>query len=218
MYGKDIALRLQLSDPEGLASQLEVWTWLERLHDVNNNGVMEADEYRMETVTLNRGVAELEVDLPLVASEQVVPDGANAGRMSVVLKGEDLAGNALEGGGDFGESTDLATVSVQRRADTVIDVDNIGLDRMEGRLLAGHEHRFTFTLGDANGIESLESLRLALFGEANESMCFIHHMSPDLPGLNTMKPAFQNLRRSTCNNDRCSRPTTSSFRSVLTGT
>ena len=51
MYGKDIALRLQLSDPEGLASQLEVWTWLERLHDVNNNGVMEADEYRMETVS-----------------------------------------------------------------------------------------------------------------------------------------------------------------------
>ena len=189
MYGKDIALRLQLSDPEGLASQLEVWTWLERLHDVNNNGVMEADEYRMETVTLNRGVAELEVDLPLVASEQVVPDGANAGRMSVVLKGEDLAGNALEGGGDFGESTDLATVSVQRRADTVIDVDNIGLDRMEGRLLAGHEHRFTFTLGDANGIESLESLRLALFGEANESMCFIHH-EPRFAGLEYDEACF----------------------------
>ena len=95
MYGKDIALRLQISDPEGLASLLEVWTWLEKLHDTNNNGLMEANEYRMETVSLNRGVSELEVDLPLLSSESIVPNDANSGRLSVVLKGEDLAGNAL---------------------------------------------------------------------------------------------------------------------------
>ena len=150
MYGKDIALRLQISDPEGLASLLEVWTWLEKLHDTNNNGLMEADEYRMETVSLNRGVAELEVDLPLLSSESVVPDGANAGRLSIVLVGEDLAGNTLVGGGTFGEANDLATLSVQRRADTTVDVDNIGLDAVQGRLLAGHQHEFAFTLGDAN--------------------------------------------------------------------
>ena len=33
-------------------------------HDTNNNGIMEVDEYRMESVSLNRGVNELEVDLP----------------------------------------------------------------------------------------------------------------------------------------------------------
>ncbi|MAH41118.1 MAG: hypothetical protein CMO41_02585 [Verrucomicrobiales bacterium] len=175
MYGKDIALRLQISDPEGLASLLEVWTWLEKLHDTNNNGLMEADEYRMETVSLNRGVAELEVDLPLLSSESVVPDGANAGRLSIVLVGEDLAGNTLVGGGTFGEANDLATLSVQRRADTTVDVDNIGLDAVQGRLLAGHQHEFAFTLGDANGIQSLESIRLALLGEVNTSACFIHY-------------------------------------------
>ena len=95
MYGKDVALRLQLSDPEGLSSQLEVWTWLERLHDTNENGVMEEEEYRMQTVSLNRGVRELEVDLPLLSSQSVVPDNKNAGRISVVLVGEDLAGNPL---------------------------------------------------------------------------------------------------------------------------
>ena len=175
MYGKDIALRLQISDPEGLASLLEVWTWLEKLHDTNNNGLMEANEYRMETVSLNRGVSELEVDLPLLSSESIVPNDANSGRLSVVLKGEDLAGNALLGGGSFGEGTDLATLSVQRRADTIVDVDNIALDAVQGRLLAGHEHRFTFTLGDANGIQSLESIRLALVGEASPLTCFIHY-------------------------------------------
>ncbi|MFZ8906778.1 MAG: hypothetical protein ACO2Y2_05420 [Poseidonia sp.] len=174
MYGKDIALRLQISDPEGLASLLEVWTWLEKLHDTNKNGLMEADEYRLETVSLNRGVAELEVDLPLLSSESIVPDGANAGRLSVVLNGKDLAGNSLVGGGSFGEDNDLATLSVQRRADTTVDVDNIALDAVQGRLLAGNEHRFTFTLGDANGIQSLESIRLVLLGEANPSACFIH--------------------------------------------
>ena len=135
MYGKDIALRLQISDPEGLASLLEVWTWLEKTHDTNNNGIMEVDEYRMESVSLNRGVNELEVDLPLLSSENVVPDGTNAGRLSVVLKGEDLAGNPLQGGGSFGEANDLATLSVQRRADTTVDVDNIGLNAVQGRLL-----------------------------------------------------------------------------------
>ena len=175
MYGKDIALRLQISDPEGLASLLEVWTWLEKTHDTNNNGIMEVDEYRMESVSLNRGVNELEVDLPLVSSENVVPDGTNTGRLSVVLKGEDLAGNPLQGGGSFGEANDLATLSVQRRADTTVDVDNIGLNAVQGRLLAGHEHQFTFTLGDANGIESLESIRVALLGETNPSACYIDY-------------------------------------------
>ena len=74
MYGKDVALRLRLSDPEGLASQLEVWTWLERIHDTNGNGLMEQEEYREQTVSLNRGVTEMEVDLPLLSSLSVVPD------------------------------------------------------------------------------------------------------------------------------------------------
>ncbi len=175
MYGKDVALRLQLSDSEGLSSQLEVWTWLERLHDTNGNGLMEEAEYRMQTVSLNRGVRQLEVDLPLLSSQSVVPENKNIGRISVVLIGEDLAGNPLLGGGDFGESNDLATISVQRRSDTTVDRESIRMDQINNRLLAGHEHTFDFALGDANGIVSLDSLRLALLGEANQSSCFIHY-------------------------------------------
>lgn len=175
MYGKDVALRLQLSDPEGLSNQLEVWTWLEGIHDTNGDGAMDASEYSQQTVSLNRGVTQLEVDLPLLSSEQVVPDGKNSGQLSVVLKGEDLAGNPLLGGGDFGQASDLATMSIQRRSDTTIDVDNIQLDREQGTLLAGHEHHFSFSLGDANSIASLEAIQLALLGETNDSACFIHY-------------------------------------------
>ena len=175
MYGKDIALRLKLSDPEGLSSQLEVWTWLERLHDTNGNGVMEEEEYRMDTVSLNRGVDEIEVDLPLLSSQSVVPDNQNTGRISVVLVGEDLAGNALVGGGTFGQANDLATISVQRRSDTILERENIQLDRINDRLLAGHEHALDFSLSDANGIASLDNLQLALLGGADPSVCFIHY-------------------------------------------
>jgi hypothetical protein len=175
MYGKDVALRLVLSDPEGLSNQLEVWTWLEGIHDTNGDGAMDAAEYSLQTVSLNRGVTQLEVDLPLLSSEQVVSGGKNSGRLSVVLKGADLAGNPLLGGGDFGEAFDLATLSIQRRSDTIIEVDNIQLDREQGQLLAGHEHHFSFSLGDANSIESLDAIRLALLGEANDSACFIHY-------------------------------------------
>ena len=189
MYGKDVALRLQLSDPEGLANQLEVWTWLERLHDTNGNGQMEQEEYSMQTVSLNRGVQQLEVDLPLLSSQSVVQDNKNAGRISVVLVGQDLAGNALEGGGDFGESNDLATISVQRRSDTTVDIDSLRLDTINDRLLAGHEHTLQFALGDANGIDSLDSLRLALLGESNESNCFIHY-EPRFEGVDFDETCF----------------------------
>ena len=189
MYGKDVALRLKLSDPEGLSSLLEVWTWLERLHDTNGNGLMEEEEYRMETISLNRGVREIEVDLPLLSSQSVVPDGKNTGRVSVVLVGEDLAGNSLLGGGDFGEANDLATISVQRRSDTVVEQEDIRLDRINNRLLAGHEHTLVFSLGDANSIASLDSLRLALLGEANESSCFIHY-EPRFGGVDHDEACF----------------------------
>ena len=79
------------------------------------------------------------------------------------------------GGGDFGASNDLATIIVQRRSDTIVDRESIHLDRINDRLLAGHEHTLTFALGDANGIASLESLQISLLGEADLTSCYIHY-------------------------------------------
>ena len=44
---------------------------------------MEEEEYRMQTVSLNRGIVS-EVGLPLLSSQSVVPDNKNAGRISAV--------------------------------------------------------------------------------------------------------------------------------------
>jgi hypothetical protein len=173
MQGRTLPLRLQLSDPEGLDSLLEVWTWLEHQDDDNANGLMEPEEYTKQTVSLNRGVKFIEVDLPLISSSQVLGGTAFEGRVSVVVKGQDLAGNPLLGGGNFGAADDLATMLVQQRADTT--VDEVQLDRLNGSLLAGHEHRFSFTLADANGLSSLDEIRLALLGEDHASSCFIHY-------------------------------------------
>ncbi|RJU96597.1 MAG: hypothetical protein DWC10_06295 [Candidatus Poseidoniales archaeon] len=175
MLGRDLPLRLSLSDPEGLDSVLQVWTWMEKQDDDNGDGVMDAEEYTMQTLSLNRGVTALEVDLPLIASTDIVPDGAFEGRLSVVVKGGDLAGNSLLAGGNFGESTDLATVIVQQRADTTADLDDILLDTVNGRLLAGHTHRFSYTLADANGLSSLDELQLFLVGEDQPEVCFVHY-------------------------------------------
>jgi hypothetical protein len=173
MLGRTLPLRLQLSDPEGLDSLLEVWTWLEKQDDDNGNGLMEPEEYTLQTVSLNRGVHFIEVDLPFIASTSVLDGSAFEGRVSIVLKGQDLAGNPLLGGGDFGSQYDLATMYIQQRSDTT--VDEVQLDRSNGRLLAGHEHHFTFTLADANGLGSLDDVRLALLGENEASSCFIHY-------------------------------------------
>ena len=175
MVGQDIPLRLELSDPEGLAHPLEVWTWLEERDDTNRDGQMDEEEYRMETVSVNVGVTQAEIDLPLLSWSSVTPSTTQEGRASIVVRGQDLAGNPLEGGGEFGEDTDLATILVQPRYDTIVDSELIHLDRVNETLLAGKNHSFSLTLSDANGLESLDELRLALFGRSNESSCFIHY-------------------------------------------
>lgn len=174
LSGRNLPLRMALSDGEGLDNRVEIWTWLERQNDANNDGVMDPEEYTMQHVSVNRGVTMMEVDLPLIASTQVLPVGAFEGKASIVVKGHDLAGNPLEGGGDFGEEHDLATVRVQQRADTTVDIDDVRLDAMDGRLLAGHEHTLSFVLADANGLASLDRIEFALLGESEPTVCFVH--------------------------------------------
>ncbi len=175
LSGRDLPLRMELNDAEGLENRVEIWTWLERQNDANGDGVMDPEEYTMQHVSVNRGVTGMEVDLPLISSSQILPDGAFEGKASIVVKGDDLAGNPLEGGGDFGEENDLATVRVQQRADTVADIDDIRMDAVDGRLLAGHEHSFSFVLSDGNGIASLDRIELALLGESAPAACFVHY-------------------------------------------
>lgn len=181
MKGQDVALRVSLEDQEGLSNNLELHTWLESSDDANLDGIMDAEEYTIQTVTFNSGLTEAIVDLPLLPWIDIT-GGASSGRASVVIRAFDLAGNPLEGGGTYGESSDLGTVHVQERYDTFIDTSSMSFDAENGMLLLGHEHAFQFTLTDGNGLASLDSLAFALLGRDDVDTCHINYL-----------PRFQNL-------------------------
>ena len=179
---QDIALRLTLQDPEGLSNSLQLYTWLESSHDANGNGIMEANEYSVQTVTFNSGLTSVLIDLPLLPWQQILPAGQPSGTASIVVKGFDLAGNPLEGGGQFGEALDLATFEVQERYDTTIDTETVSFDLFQSQLLPGNEHTFAFTVIDGNGIESFDFIELALLSREQSEVCAI-----------TYEPRFQQV-------------------------
>ena len=179
---QDIALRLTLQDPEGLSNSLQLYTWLESSHDANGNGIMEANEYSVQTVTFNSGLTSVLIDLPLLPWQQILPAGQPSGTASIVVKGFDLAGNSLEGGGQFGEALDLATFEVQERYDTTIDTETVSFDLFQSQLLPGNEHTFAFTVIDGNGIESFDFIELALLSREQSEVCAI-----------TYEPRFQQV-------------------------
>ena len=53
MKGQDVALRLTLEDQEGLANTLLFHTWLESKDDVNFDGIMDQEEYSVQTISFN---------------------------------------------------------------------------------------------------------------------------------------------------------------------
>jgi hypothetical protein len=179
---QDIALRLTLQDPEGLSNSLQLYTWLESSHDANGNGIMEANEYSVQTVTFNSGLTSVLIDLPLLPWQQILPAGQPSGTASIVVKGFDLAGNPLEGGGQFGEALDLATFEVQERYDTTIDTETVSFDLFQSQLLPGNEHTFAFTVIDGNGIESFDFIEFALLSREQSEVCAI-----------TYEPRFQQV-------------------------
>ena len=92
-----------------------------------------------------------------------------------MIEATDLAGNALQGGGAYGDSTDLATILVQERYDTLIETSTLEFDALDGKLLLGHEHHFSFIITDGNGINSLDEIELSLLGRDQSTTCFIEH-------------------------------------------
>lgn len=174
MKGQDVALRVTLEDKEGLANTLLFHTWLESSDDSNLDGVMDPDEYSVQTVSFNSGLTEVVVDLPLLSWSDIT-GGASSGRASVVIEATDLAGNALQGGGAYGESNDLGTVFVEERYDASIDTLTVEFDALNSKLLLGHEHHFSFTITDGNGINSLDKIELALLGRDQSTACFIDY-------------------------------------------
>ena len=179
MSGQSLALRLFVEDSDGLASPLKMYYWLEHNDDSNNDGIMQANEYRETSVTFNNGLLSTDIDLPLLDDEQIISPSEMFGRASVYFVGKDLAGNNILNGGTFGEENDLATIIVANRQDTVISQDTLYFDTIDGILLAGKEHHFSFNVTDGNGIQTLDRIELALLGRYDSSNCYITYYPRD---------------------------------------
>jgi len=173
MSGQSLALRLFVEDSDGLESPLRMYYWLENHDDSNDDGIMQANEYREFSVTFSNGSLSSVIDLPLLDDEQIKGPSQMSGRASIYFVGKDLAGNYIENGGTFGEQNDLATITVATRQDTVISQQSLYFDTVQGTLLAGKEHHFSFNITDGNGIQTLDKIELALTGREEYSNCNI---------------------------------------------
>ena len=171
---RDVPLRLYVEDAEGLESPLTIYTWSEHQDDANDNGIMEESEYQAMSANVNRGALQAEIDLPLLDVDAILRPGEQQGRLSIVVVGQDLAGNALQSGGSFGANNDVATVLVQPRQATLLDMNTVTLDTIDGNLFPGQEHHFQFDLIDGNGIESLDFIKIGLMNSLHED-CWINY-------------------------------------------
>ncbi|MGB2156150.1 MAG: hypothetical protein ACPHZ4_04030 [Candidatus Poseidoniaceae archaeon] len=171
---RDVPLRLYVEDHEGLETPLTVYTWSEYQDDANGNGIMEESEYQSMTANVNRGTLQSEIDLPLLDVDAILRPGATQGRLSIVVTGFDLAGNPLQSGGTFGADNDAATVLVEPRQATLLDMNTLDLDTIGGHLFPGQEHHLRFDLIDGNGIESLDQITIGMMNSLHQD-CWINY-------------------------------------------
>ena len=171
---QDIPIQVNIEDVEGLDTELTVYTWAEYTDDQNGDGLMDEEEYRITTVSVNYASTSAMVDIPAI-SWQEVKGPLSSGKLSIVLQISDLAGNALANGGTFGETTDAATIFVQDQLQTLLDTAALSLDHFDNKLLPTYEHTFSYSLTDFNGIDSLDSINLALLGRELPDQCNIDY-------------------------------------------
>ena len=171
---QDIPVQVVIEDIEGLDTELVVYTWAEYSDDVNGDSIMDAGEYRATTVSVNYASNIAVVDVPAI-SFQEVKGPFESGRLSIVLTINDLAGNELLNGGEFGDETDAATIIVQDQLQTLIDSSALSLDLFGENLLPAYQHTFTYSITDFNGIESLDRLTLSLVGRDKPDDCYIDY-------------------------------------------
>ena len=176
---QDIPIQVTIEDTSGLATELVVYSWSEYADDVDGDSVMDAEEYRVTTVSVNYASNFAVLDIPAF-SWQEIKGPFTSGRLSLVFAMVDLAGNALIQGGNFGEFNDAATIIVQDQLQTLMDSSTLSLNLVNGSLLPSYQHSFTFSITDYNGIESLDKISLALTGRESPNLCNVDYFPKTL--------------------------------------
>ena len=164
-------LWIEVHDDELLDTFVSLRCWFETYDDTDQDGVADESEYGESLQFLGgapRGT--IRVDFPAVSLSMMDEDD----RISCYVAGGDYAGHSFVGGGGPGLENDLATMFVQTQSPTQLSLPSISLDRHEEMsLLMGIEHKFSFTLQDANGLESIDSIELDIAGDGQGVIFFL---------------------------------------------
>ena len=157
--GANIPLRLVIEEDLRLAEVMQMWV------DVGDG------DYLSRVVNVQSESTTQILDLPLIDENTIVTDSLSMGEIRVYFTGLDHSGIELIGGGSAEEP--MAIIYYHPRFQTSIPSDTLELDAIDGVLFPGKSHTFSFDLIDANGIESIDRIRLDLIDNIGTDNCRI---------------------------------------------
>ena len=173
-------IRLNASDLPNPPETLNLKIWVEYDHDLNSNGLPEADEY-ITVQTTSDGSA------PFANYTATFNDIANVGqdpvgRVSVWVESFDKAGNSIDGGGPGFENDHFTYVSMNSKSPVIRNffVDDSQYNRFlktnqqqyEGKwnqtMYAGNEYHLIVEANDDNGWRDIDYFRMDLSDDRND--------------------------------------------------
>jgi len=157
--GANIPLRLVIEEDLRLAEVILMWV------DVGDGS------YLSRAVNVQSESSPQTLDLPLIDESTIITNSVSMGEIRVYFTGLDHSGMELIGGGSAEEP--MATIYYHPRSQTNIPSETLELDSIDGVLYPGRSHTFSFDLIDANGIDSIDRIRLDLTDNTDVNNCRI---------------------------------------------
>ena len=156
-----LSLQVTITDNQALGDEVIMYYWRGELDDTNLDGFADQSEYLTMSKPLPEGVA----------GERTVAFGGidvtgmqmNA-KLSIYFTSTDYAGYELILGGHPGLENDMATLIIAVNEPTTIPLESLQLDTVNEQLLAGQSHNLTMEISDANGVDSIDIVRVKLLG------------------------------------------------------
>ena len=156
-----LSLQVTITDNQALGDEVIMHYWRGDLDDTNLDGFADGSEYLTMSKPLPEGVA----------GERTVSFGGidvtgmqmNA-KLSIYFTSTDYAGYELILGGHPGLENDMATLIIAVNEPTTIPLESLQMDSVNEQLLAGQSHNLTMEISDANGVDSIDIVRVKLLG------------------------------------------------------
>ena len=156
-----LSLQVTVTDNQALGDKLTMHYWREVMDDSNGDGMADESEYQTMFENLPEGISG---ERTLTFSGIDVSGLEMNALFSVYFTGTDYAGHQLIYGGDSGIDNDMATLIIAVNEPTEIPSTSLSLNSVNEQLLAGQMHTLSMNIDDANGVNSVDLVRVKLLG------------------------------------------------------